>query len=63
MSEKHVGPAGDPAEGSRKTADKNLEQQAQKRAPSEKPTPKTPLGKEGDTGGGKHPPVKSETGA
>ena len=62
MSEKHLGPAGDPAEGSRKAADQNLTQQAEKLSDA-KPTPKTPKENEGDTEGGKHPPVKSETGA
>ena len=62
MSKDYTGPAGDPAEGSRKTADRNIDRQSD-RPDSDKPTPKTPEGEEGDTGGGKHPPVKSETGA
>ncbi len=63
MAEKHIGPGGDPAEGSRQTANKNLDQEAKKQSPGDKPPPKTPEKQEGDTGGGKHAPVKSETGA
>lgn len=63
MSEQHNGPGGDPAEGSRQVADRNLKAQSTSGGADEKPTPKTPKDAEGDTGGGRHPPVKSETGA